>query len=78
MAEIPTQEEIIRLAEPEQTRLDYKRFVTRSPEWQPKGDDHGAGILPEDIWRDSSPESKAETSIPRTLDGRILGGENNG
>lgn len=54
----------------EETRLEAKRQKTNNPDWKPAGDDnHGAGIMPEEVWKKYSPKSKDETAI---------GGANNG
>lgn len=74
MATTPTQEEIDKLLEPEQARLEYKRAISGNPEWNPSNED--TGILPEDIWSDSHPESKKTTAISKNVDFRLLGGTN--
>lgn len=79
MATIPTQEEIDSLNQVEKDRLEFKRKLTNNPEWNIAGEaEHGAGLLPESIWKELHPNSNPDTAIPDRIEKRLTEGQDNG
>jgi hypothetical protein len=63
MAQAPTNTELEKVKLDQELSIEAKRELTGDPNWTPQGDDpnHGPGMMPEEVWKQFSPNSKEET-----------------